>query len=233
MSRTERDTTSSSVSPERASPISGPCEVRWRVGFSPTRPLWLAGIRIEPPPSLAWATGTIPAATAAPGTPAGAARRVLEVPGVAGCAVGDRLGRRQDAEFGHIGLADGDEACVAEARTENGVDGQTEVGLLQGAHAQVGGLAGEPGAEVLEQEGHAAEGPVGQLARGLLARLVVEPMDDRVDLGVDALGALDRGLDQLRGRGLAAADQLGLRGRVHLGQLVLAHRSPLPAERAL
>src|ERR1700722_16755929 len=39
---------------------------RPRDGFSPTSPLQDAGIRIEPPPSLAWAIGTAPAATNAP-----------------------------------------------------------------------------------------------------------------------------------------------------------------------
>src|ERR1700689_2557059 len=36
---------------------------RPREGFSPTSPLQDAGIRIEPPPSLAWAICTAPAAT--------------------------------------------------------------------------------------------------------------------------------------------------------------------------
>src|SRR6201996_7802789 len=39
---------------------------RPRDGFRPTSPLQDAGIRIEPPPSLAWAIGTTPAATKAP-----------------------------------------------------------------------------------------------------------------------------------------------------------------------
>src|SRR5262244_2336659 len=39
---------------------------RPRVGFSPTRPVHDAGMRIDPPPSSAWAMGAIPAATAAP-----------------------------------------------------------------------------------------------------------------------------------------------------------------------
>ena len=47
------------------SPRSGANVLRARVGFIPTRPQHDAGIRMEPPPSLAWATGTIPAATAA------------------------------------------------------------------------------------------------------------------------------------------------------------------------
>ena len=41
------------------------CAIRSRVGLSPTSPLTEAGIRIEPPPSLAWAMGTTPAATSA------------------------------------------------------------------------------------------------------------------------------------------------------------------------
>ena len=69
MSRTDLETTSSAVSPDMLSPISGPSEVRWRVGFSPTSPHSLAGTRIDPPPSLAWATGTIPEATAAADPP--------------------------------------------------------------------------------------------------------------------------------------------------------------------
>ena len=40
-------------------------ETRPRLGLSPTSPQQAAGMRIEPPPSLPWATGTIPAATAA------------------------------------------------------------------------------------------------------------------------------------------------------------------------
>ncbi len=47
------------------SPNSGASETRPRDGLSPTRPQALAGMRIEPPPSLACAIGTSPAATAA------------------------------------------------------------------------------------------------------------------------------------------------------------------------
>ncbi len=38
---------------------------RWCDGLKPNRPVMAAGIRIEPPASLAWASGTMPAATAA------------------------------------------------------------------------------------------------------------------------------------------------------------------------
>ena len=69
MSRTDRDTTSSQVRPPITSPNSGPDDTRARVGFRPTSPHSLAGMRIEPPPSLAWPIGTSPAATAAADPP--------------------------------------------------------------------------------------------------------------------------------------------------------------------
>src|SRR6201989_863615 len=65
VSRTVRVTTPSIVDPIHDSPLSGPWLTRPRLGLSPTRPHSLAGMRIDPPPSLAWATATIPAATAA------------------------------------------------------------------------------------------------------------------------------------------------------------------------
>ena len=69
VSRTDRDTTSSHVRPPITSPNSGPDDTRARVGLRPTSPHSLAGMRIEPPPSLAWPIGTSPAATAAADPP--------------------------------------------------------------------------------------------------------------------------------------------------------------------
>src|SRR5690625_5439413 len=68
VSRTVRVSTPS-VDRPMPSPLSGPFETRPRLGLSPTRPQDAAGIRIEPPPSLACATGTIWEATAAPAPP--------------------------------------------------------------------------------------------------------------------------------------------------------------------
>src|SRR5271169_3404961 len=68
-SRTERVTTCSQTSPPMRSPYWGASELRARVGFRPTRPQHDAGIRMEPPPSLAWAAGTMPDATAAADPP--------------------------------------------------------------------------------------------------------------------------------------------------------------------
>src|SRR5437667_2294850 len=69
VSRTDRLTTPSIASPCHTSPKSGPSDTRPRDGLRPTSPHSLAGMRIEPPPSLAWATGTMPEATAAADPP--------------------------------------------------------------------------------------------------------------------------------------------------------------------
>ena len=68
-SRTLRVTANSQEKPFQRSPSPGPNELRPRVGLSPTRAHMLAGPRIDPPPSLAWAAGTMPAATAAAAPP--------------------------------------------------------------------------------------------------------------------------------------------------------------------
>src|SRR5688500_15653336 len=69
VSRTVRVTTSRRTKPDQSSPSSGPNDTRPREGISPTRPQALAGTRMEPPPSPAWPTGTMPDATAAPDPP--------------------------------------------------------------------------------------------------------------------------------------------------------------------
>src|SRR5215472_11594081 len=62
-------TTCPQEKPPQPSPRSGPIGLRARVGFRPKTPQAEAGIRIEPPPSLAWATGRMRAATAAAAPP--------------------------------------------------------------------------------------------------------------------------------------------------------------------
>nr|WP_257818613.1 hypothetical protein [Phenylobacterium sp. J367] len=63
LSRTVRLTTWCTEKPSAPSETSQ-IGVRSRVIFMPTRPQLAAGMRIEPRPSLAWASGTRPAATA-------------------------------------------------------------------------------------------------------------------------------------------------------------------------
>ena len=93
VSRTVRLTHSST--PRLLSSRNGPSVIRPCDGFRPTRPQHEAGMRIDPPPSLAWANGTIPEATAAADPP-------LEPPGecsrlqgfrVAPHAIGSVVGR--------------------------------------------------------------------------------------------------------------------------------------------
>src|SRR5882724_4552831 len=69
LSRTLMLTTWPQENPPQPSPRSGPIGLRARVGFNPNTPDAEAGMRIEPPPSLACATGTMRAATAAPAPP--------------------------------------------------------------------------------------------------------------------------------------------------------------------
>lgn len=72
LSRTLRDTAcSTTISPGTGHGVSAGS----RDGLKPNRPQHDAGIRIEPPPSDACASGTMPAATAAAAPP-------LEPPGV-------------------------------------------------------------------------------------------------------------------------------------------------------
>src|SRR6185295_10524623 len=65
LSRTVRVTAWPTDAPPQPSPASGPIGLRARVGLRPKSPQHDAGIRIDPPPSVACAIGTTPAATAA------------------------------------------------------------------------------------------------------------------------------------------------------------------------
>src|SRR5258707_15586030 len=66
-SRTLRLTTCPADRPPHPSPASGAIDTR--DGLSPNRPHCAAGMRIEPPPSVACATGRMPAETAAAAPP--------------------------------------------------------------------------------------------------------------------------------------------------------------------
>src|SRR5260370_36118338 len=93
LSRTERVTACSATSPLMTSPKFGPNGLRPRVGFIPKSPQHDAGMRIEPPPSLPCAIGTMPAATAAAEPP-------LEPPVVGEGAHGLQLGAKRSGAVG-------------------------------------------------------------------------------------------------------------------------------------
>ena len=69
LSRTLFETAWIVLIPAQPSPTSGPIGVRPRVGFSPNSPVHDAGIRIDPPPSEAFAIGSTPAAVSADAPP--------------------------------------------------------------------------------------------------------------------------------------------------------------------
>src|SRR5207248_201051 len=68
--------------------------------------------------------------------------------------------------------------------------------------------------QVLEQEGHAGERPVGQRSRRLLPPAIVKLEDHRVEARIRRLDALDGRLHQLGGPHLLAPDQVRQRRRV-------------------
>lgn len=84
-SRTERVSTCSQTLPRNPPLRAGPSEMRPRDGLRPTRPQQLAGIRMEPVPSLPCATATIPEVTAAAEPP-------LDPPAVRAVSNGLRVG---------------------------------------------------------------------------------------------------------------------------------------------
>src|SRR4029079_14037112 len=69
LARTRVLTTGPQANPPQRSPRSGPSGLRALVGFRPNTPEAEAGIRIEPPPRLACATGRSRAATSAAAPP--------------------------------------------------------------------------------------------------------------------------------------------------------------------
>jgi hypothetical protein len=80
---------------------------------------------------------------------------------------------------------------------QRGVGVGDDVRLLQRDVAVADSLTGIGGEEVLDQEGHAAERTVGQVAVGGLT-CMLEPADhDGVEGRVDALDAVDGGFEQL------------------------------------
>jgi hypothetical protein len=84
------------------------------------------------------------------------------------------------------------------------------------------GLTGLLGPQVLEQHRDAAERPVGQVGGcGRGEGLVELPMDDGVELPVEAFDPVDRGLHRLDGGEVAGADPLGEADRVEPREFVV------------
>ena len=220
MSRTERVTASSATRPLITSPKSGARR------HAPAR-----GLEAHQPaarrPGCGWSRrrrwrAPRPPGPRPPRRPSRRSSRRSSGTGPTGSCVAPNasgLGGREDPELGRVGLAEEDEARLAEAPRQVAVLLLDPAHLAQEAHALVHRVAGRVGGQVLEQERHAAEGAVGQVAGRRLARLVEQRRDHRVELGVQPLDALDRLVDQLGRAGLAA------RGRARPGRWRRGRRS--------
>ena len=145
-------------------------------------------------------------------TARGPAGRVTGVPRVARRPEAVRLRGRQNAELGRVGLAADDEAGVDVALGQRLRGGRVVVAGEGQALAER--RAGQLGAEVLQQEGHAAERAVGQRA-GRLARARsksswITAFSSGLSLSMRAMAASTSS----DGDDLLGADQLRLRRRV-------------------
>ena len=101
------------------------------------------------------------------------------------------------AELGRVRATAAHEAGLTKAADEVVRVVRPVVVVLQETHALVVGLAFDGAHEILEQRRDATERPVGNRLRCLIARLVEARVDDGVQLGVELLDAVDRGVDEL------------------------------------
>ena len=189
---------------------------RPRAGLIPTRPVTLAGMRIDPPPSEPWATDARRADTAAAAPP-------LEPPADRSRSQGVRadlpqlvLGVRGQPELRGRGLAHDDESGGPHPGDEGGVGGRHMVGESAGTEG-----AGHTGdlVQVLhrrhtsEQRGRVRDltGGQGGIKGGRLdERLIGRDMGVRADLGVELLDPPQVEPGQLGDRELARPDRAAL-----------------------
>jgi hypothetical protein len=120
------------------------------------------------------------------------------------------FGRRVQPELGRVGPSHHDQAGGAEPFDQPRVGGCDVATLGEEAGPGVVRVTGRARVEVLQHEGHTGERPVRQRPARLVEGPFEAPVDDGVQLGVEPLDPIDRGLDQLHRLGLTAADQFGL-----------------------
>ena len=175
---------------------------RPRLGLRPTRPQQDAGILMEPPPSLAWATGNMPAATADPAPP-------LEPPGVWPGFHGLRVAPNR---LFSVTVIDPNSGVLVRPVRMNPADH----GRRRWARWTAPGPSGAPmravghrlsghREQVLDRDGHPGEGwklvdpdgdPVPE-ALGLGPGLLVVAPDDRVELRIALVDAPEAGVEHL------------------------------------
>ena len=141
----------------------------------------------------------------------GAAGRAVDVPGIAGGAVGRRLGPRRDRQLGHVRLAEDHRARRPQAADDLGVG---RCGAVREQPKAVASPA--TSTVVLDRDRHAQQRPRVACAGAAvgLPRLGPRALGEHHPVGVEqrvqALDPLEVELDQLARGDLAAADELGL-----------------------
>ena len=148
------------------------------------------------------------------GAAAGATRRALVVPRIAGHPAGEGLGERPQSELGHRGLADEHRSGVAQPPDHLGVRGRRRV---EGAGSTTRDLAFEVKL-VLDRDRYAEQRALlptratSVRSIGFGPRLIRIHGDERTQLGVERVDAIEGQLDQFTGRDLAASHELRLDG---------------------
>ena len=186
------------------------------LGFSPTRPQHDAGMRIEPPPSLACASGTMPDATAAAAPP-------LDPPGVREVSHG--LWVAPQATGSVVGTLPSSGLFVRPAMTSpasrnrlTSVVSASEMtfAFLSATLPLLIRWPAYAANRSLMRNGTPRSGPFGNDALASGVACVIEPTDDhRVQHRVDLLDPFDRRLEQFERRHVALRNQGGLIDRVH------------------
>ncbi len=196
---------------------SGQAGTRPKVGFSPTMPQKLAGMRIEPPPSVPTCSAPIPsaAATAAPPLEPPGVRG--DVPGVAGDVAQRVVGDALPAELGRGRAAEQHRPRLAQPCRRRRVGRGRRMALGGVAAAARGPAAGQD--QVLDRRGHTVEQAQGLATPPARLRfpsrrqrgLAVDQAEG-VDPVVPALDPVQAGLGRLDRRQLLAPVEPQQRG---------------------
>ena len=147
------------------------------------------------------------------GPAARSARDVRDVPRIARRAMELRFAGEREAKLAGVGSPKDDEPCSLEPFHMLAVSGgwwsiRKEPGASRHAHTR------DRRREILHEERHATERPVGKPVGDCFPAVVVELHGDGVDCRIARLDALDRGIEEFVRRNLLAPNQIGKSQRV-------------------
>ncbi len=184
------------------------------VGFNPQMPQKCAGSRIDPPPSLPTPPAESPAAIAAASPPLDPPAVRVEIPGIVGAAIKKIVGLPGHQQFGRISDAKNYSSGRAQTRHERRIhSGDVSSAQTRTSFAAMSGNINRR----LYGNGDTMQRPkfvfVSILAQN---RLLCVPrlsqhslrlaIDERVQLGIDALDAIEVSLRHFHRRNFSAAN---------------------------